>query len=145
METDSESSITLQEARQLLPTNDQWAINNIWTQDQGKAVARAITLVRTTRISDGSYKNNRGTASYILEENNNTASRIYTVHDILGNESDQSPFRLELGEISMMLAIIKCIIQCYNVKHGTIQLGLDGEINGTDKRHIPTLSYSTIF
>ena len=60
-----------------------------------------------------------------MEENNNTESRIYAVHDTSGSDLDQSPYRSELGGISTILAILKCIIHCYNIKQGTIQLALD--------------------
>ena len=80
-ETSSENPTTLQEAKDLLPHDDQWTISNMWSQDQGKAIANAIQLGNATGISDGSYKNNRGIAACVMGENNNDDSRIYTVHD----------------------------------------------------------------
>ena len=41
-------------------------------------------------------KNNRGTTVCILEENNNTESRIYAAHDTPGSNQDQSPCMSEL-------------------------------------------------
>ena len=99
----------------------------MWSQDQGKAIANAIQLGNATGISDGSYKNNRGTAACVTEENNNEDSRIYAVHDTPGEMSDQSPYRSKLGGISMMLAILRCIVQCYGITKGSTRLGLDGK------------------
>ena len=77
----SENPTTVQEAKDLLPQDDQWAISNMWSQDQGKAIANAIYWGNAIGISDGSYKNNRGTTACVMEENNNDDSRIYAVHD----------------------------------------------------------------
>ena len=80
---------------------------------------------RATEISDGSFKNNRGTASCTIEANNNNNSRIYAVHDTPGNITDQSPYRSELGGISMMLLVRQCDIRYYGITQCSIQLGLD--------------------
>ena len=126
-ETGSKIPTTLQEAKDLLPQDDQWDISNMWLQDQGKEIANAIQLGNATGLSDGSYKNNRGTAACVMEENNNEDSRIYAVHDTPGEMSNQSPYRLELGGISMMLAMLRCIVQYYGITKGSIRLGLDGK------------------
>ena len=110
MGTDSGIPKTMDEAKNMLSMNDQWTINNMWSQDQGKPVAKDIALCRATRISDGSYKNNRCTAAYILEQNNNAESRIYAVHDIPGSDQDQYPYESELEGISMILTIVKCLL-----------------------------------
>ena len=129
----------------MLPTGNHWLITNMWSQDQGKTIAKAIALSIATGISDESYKkNNRGTAACILEKNTNIDSRIYVVYDTPGGKSDQSPYRSELGGISMMFVILKCIVQCYSIKQGSIQLGLDEKGNGTGGMYLPTLYYSTI-
>ena len=70
---------TFNEAKNMLPIDDQWTINNIWSHDQGKTVAKDVELGKATGISDGSYKNNRSTAACILEENSNKESRMYVV------------------------------------------------------------------
>ena len=114
-------------AKQSLPTDDQWAINEMFSEDQGAKVARAIQRGDATGISDGSYKNKRGTAACIIEANKDTSSRIYALHDTPGRQTDQSPYRSELSGISMMLAVIKCVLMCHKVTSGSIALGLDGE------------------
>ena len=84
-------------------------------------------LRMATGISDGSFKHNRGTAACILEANNDSNSRIYAVHDTPGNSTDQSPYRSELGGISMMLLIIQGVIRYHGITKGSIKLGLDGK------------------
>ena len=70
---------------------------------------------------DGSFKHNRGTVACIIEASNNINSRIYAP----GNETEQSPYRSELGGISMMLIILQCVIKYHDITQGSIQLGLD--------------------
>ena len=104
----------------------------MWSQDQGLVVAQAITKGNATGISDGSFKHNRGTAACIIEaNNNNNNSRVCAVHDTPGNSTDQSPYRSELGGISMMLLIIQGVIRYYGITQGSIELGLDGKSDGT--------------
>ena len=117
----------LDTARKALPIDDQWAINKLLSDDQGAKVARAIQIGEATGISDGSFKNKRGTAACIIEANKDTSSRIYAFHDTPGRPTDQSPYRSELSGISMMLAVIKCVLMCHKVTSGSIALGLDGE------------------
>ena len=100
----------------------------MWSQDQGFAVAHAIKTETTTGISDGSFKNNRGTASYNIKANNNNNSRIYVVHDTPGNITDQSPYPSELRGISMMLLVLQCVVYYHGITQGSIQLGLDGKM-----------------
>ena len=90
-------------------------------------MAQAITKGTATGISDGSFKHNRGTAACIVEANNDSNSRIYAVHDTPGNSTDQSPYRSELGGISMMLLIIQGVLRYHGITKGSIKLGLDGK------------------
>ena len=93
------------------------------SEDQGAKVARAIQRGEATGISDGSYKNRRGAAACIIEANKDTSSRIYALHDTPGRPTDQSPYISELSGISMMLAVIKCVLMCHKVTSGSIAFG----------------------
>ena len=97
------------------------------SEDQGAKVMRAIQRGDVTGISDGSYKNKRGTVACIIETNKDTSTRIYALHDTPGRQLDQSPYRSELSGISMMLAVIKCVLLCHKVTSGSIALGQDRE------------------
>lgn len=66
-------------------------------------------------ISDGSFKDQRGAVACNLEANKDASSRIYVLHEAPSDSSDQPPYRSELGEISMMLAVIQCIIKCHGI------------------------------
>ena len=78
--------------------------------NQGIVVAKAIASGNTTGISFGSFKQYRDTVMCIIEANNDIKSRIYAVHDTLGNKIDQFSYHSELGGVSMILIILQCII-----------------------------------
>ena len=99
----------------------------MWSTDQGFAVAQVIITGQATGISDGTFKYNRDTVACIIEFNNNINSHIYAVYDTPGNKTDQSPYRSEIGEFSMMLLILQCVIRYHGITQRSIQLGLDGK------------------
>ena len=49
------------------------------------------------------------------------------MHDTPGNKTYQSPYRPELGGISMMLFILQYVIRYHGITQGLIQLGLVGK------------------
>ena len=77
--------------------------------NQGIVVAKAIASGNATGISFGSFKQHRDTAVCIIEANNDIKSRIYAVHDTLGNKIDQSPYYSELGGVSIIVLILQRI------------------------------------
>ena len=99
----------------------------MWSKDQEFAVAHTIITGQATGISDGTFKYNSGIEACIIEANNNINSHIYAVYDTPGNKTDQSPYRSEIGEFSMMLLILQCVIRYHGITQGLIQLGLDGK------------------
>ena len=111
----------------MLHIEDHRAIGKMWSTDQEFAVAYTIITGQATGISDGTFKYNRGTVACIIEANNNINSHIYAVYDTPGNKTDQSPYRSEIGEFSMMLLILQCVIRYHGITQGSIQLGLDGK------------------
>ena len=122
-----EGLCSLHDTKVLLPIEDHWAISKMRSTDQILAVAKTILSGNATQISNGSFKNNRGTVACIVEANNDTNSRIYAMYDTPGNKIDQSPYRSELGRISMVLLILQCVIRCHSIKLGSVQVGLDGK------------------
>lgn len=63
------ATTTLQEAKQWLPVDDIWAINKMWSANQGYIVPEALRKGEATGISDGFYKNKRDTKACIIETN----------------------------------------------------------------------------
>ena len=55
-----------------LPCGAQWAVKNWICTDEGARVAAAICQGTAIAVSDGSFKDEFGTASLVLEGNNRT-------------------------------------------------------------------------
>jgi hypothetical protein len=58
---------TLNDASEALPLLDQWAIGKCWHSDNGLRLATAIRHGTALTISDGSYKQDRGTSAFLLQ------------------------------------------------------------------------------
>ena len=97
---------SLHKDRTQLPIEDHWKIKKMWSMDKRIAVSKAITPDNAMGISDISFKQHRGLIACILDANTNIQSRIYDVHDTLGNQTDQYQYQLGLRGISMMLVLI---------------------------------------
>ena len=72
----------------VLDSRERFMDGMIARRDRMSSCEVVTEIGRATEISDGSFKNNRGTASCTIEANNNNNSRIYAVHDTPGNITD---------------------------------------------------------
>jgi hypothetical protein len=77
-------------------------------------------------VSDGSYKDNFGTSSFIFS-GGYLKSRIYGDNCIPGSPEDQSAHRSEVGGIVGMAITLHMLCKMYDITEGKITLGLDGQ------------------
>jgi hypothetical protein len=110
-----------------IPLFDQWALDEIWHTDNGSHVAGAIQQGTALAISDGSYKQDRGTSAFLLQGPLKTEHRILGVNRTPGNPSDQSPYRAELSGILGILSLLSLLCQIHDIKKGFICIGRDGD------------------
>ena len=83
-----------------------------------------ITRHTAICVTDGSYKNGRGTAAYILKSSiDSNDSNVY-VNQTPGHEEAQDPFRAELAGIYGCIQTVTDLAKKHNV-NGTIELGCD--------------------
>jgi hypothetical protein len=109
-----------------LPLSDQWAVDKCWHSDNGCLVADAIKDGSALAISNGLYKNERGTSAFLLQGPSKEQGRIIGVNRTPGNPSNQSPYRTELSGISGILATLSILCQIYQISSGAVRIGLDG-------------------
>ena len=111
------------------PVLDQWAIKEVTISDNGIALATAIRNGTAIAVSDGSYKDGRGTAAFILEISDQfqAAGRIVGVNVIPGETEDQSSYRSELGGVSGIVETARILCNIHDINSGAIEVGLDGE------------------
>ena len=118
--------VSLDDARRSLHPNDIWAVDMLLHTDNGASVAAAITAGTAYAVSDGSYKQNRGTSAFLLEGKDGETNRVVGVNQIPGEMEDQSAYRSELGGISGVVASVHCICKVHAVTKGSINCRLDG-------------------
>jgi hypothetical protein len=118
---------TLEDARQCRQSADKWAISLLVSNDNGQNLADAIQKGSAYGVSDGSYKDARGTSTFLIEGDSGKTNRILGVNKIPGDPKEQSSYRAELGGIVGILAIVDCVVQVHNITKGKIKVGLDGE------------------
>ena len=118
---------SLEAARRSLPSSDIWAADILIHNDEGLAVALAIKARTAYAVSDGSYKDQRGTSAFLLQGPDGTNGRILGMNEIPGSDQDQSPYRAELGGILGVIATVNCLCRLHSISSGAIECRLDGE------------------
>ena len=110
-----------------LPPDLRQGIELSFLNDDGYAVASAISNDRALAISDGSLKHSRGTSAFIIEDEGVEESRIHGSNRVPGHAEDQSSFRSEImGVLGIILLAEQVCIQ-FKVDRGSVRIGLDGQ------------------
>lgn len=117
---------TLDEILDAMHPQDQWAIDNFYSEDEGQILAAGIIQGNATAVSDGSFKDQLGTSGFILRGSQRQLSVIGD-NVVLGSPTEQSSYRSELAGISGILAVLAAVCKKYDVQDGSVTLALDGE------------------
>jgi hypothetical protein len=111
----------------LVLNNDKWSIRTLDCPDNGKIIAQAIIAGTAVAVCDGSYKDDFGTAAFVLQNGNSKTSRILGAHVTPGHPDEINPYRSELGGILAIVVTAEAIASFYDIHTGTIELGCDCE------------------
>ena len=76
-------------------------------------------------VSDGSFKEACGTASWIIENADGT-QRIQGKVAVPGYASDQSAYRSELAGLYAIVYVIETLVEVYGLSKGEVIVGCDG-------------------
>jgi hypothetical protein len=106
--------------------DEKWCFSNQNFEDDGAILALAIIQGDAIAVSDGSYQDTYGTASWVLEGANSTGRLLGDVV-VPGNERDQSAYRSELTKIYAILLTVSKLCQYYKINRGAMELGCDGK------------------
>ena len=71
-------------------------------------------------VSDGSFKEEWGTAAVITEGNENVRQRITSTSTTPGTAKDQDAYRSELTVLCHLIYIIETICEKHNIRSGGI-------------------------
>ena len=103
--------MTLADAVQMLPETDRWAVEYLFSENDGQSIAMEISMGTAIAVSDGSYKDNFGTSAFIFD-GLYTTSRITGRNRIPGSPADQSAHRSEVGGIVGMAVTLNSSVPC---------------------------------
>jgi hypothetical protein len=101
------------------------AITEMEVEDNGIEIAKDLVQGSAIAVSDGSFKNQQGTAAFIIEGTSSTG-RLIGVNIIPGASDSQSPYRSELGGITGTVEALHCICVIHRITQGAVEVGLDG-------------------
>jgi hypothetical protein len=97
----------------------------VGNKDDGRAVGTSIRNGSCLAISDGSFKDQHGTASWTVQGEDSfgaLGSSLITP----GNPEDQSAYRSELAGLFGIATIVNLLCQHYDIAEGTVIIGCDG-------------------
>jgi hypothetical protein len=103
-----------------------WSGQLTYQEDEIRQVALDIREGRGIAVSDGSYKDNYGTAAVIVEGNKSGRS-IRTVVIIPGPASIQCAYRSEAAGILAAVQLVEAVVSFYELPYGRCTLGCDGQ------------------
>jgi hypothetical protein len=120
------SSLSLAEALSSRPTSFRWAVSQMTVDDNGAAIAQAILTGQAIAVSDGAFKDSRGTAAFIIE-GASRLGRLVGVNIVPGEDESQTAYRSELTGIVGILETLNGICVVHDIKEGSVKIGLDGD------------------
>jgi len=101
-----------------------WCLHNLLIIDE-KMLHDALLDESAMAISDGSYKDTFGTASWTIGDPN-IDGLISGVAVCPGNADDMDSYRCELVGIYCIMVIVQKFCEYYHISKGSIELGCDG-------------------
>jgi hypothetical protein len=105
----------------------RWAVERFAVTDGGRTLAEAIRQGQAIAVSDGSYKDDFGTAAYVLE-GKTAANRIVCALASPGISEDQSSFCSELAGLYGIIMMVQAICHQFRITSGGIEVGCNGLI-----------------
>jgi hypothetical protein len=105
--------------------NDKWAIHTLQYTENGQNIAQALILGTAVAVCDGSYKDQFGTAGFIIQCGDSNKSHITGAHVTPGCQEDINPYCSELGGILTIIVITEAITSFRDIHDGTIKIRCD--------------------
>ena len=106
---------------------DQWAIRSLESTRNGANIAQSIIQGNAIAICDGSYKDQFGTAAFVIQRGASRASRILGANVTPGHPEEQNPYRSEVGGIFAIVITVEALTKVFDIQDGTIEVGCDCE------------------
>jgi hypothetical protein len=125
-EAEQSVPITLAQRIQACPDNIRWAVERFAVADGGTMLADAIRQGQAVAVSDGSYKDEFGTAAYVLE-GENSDNRLVVVLVSPGRPEDQQSARSELAGLYGVVVMVNLVCEHFDITDGAVEVGCDSQ------------------
>jgi len=102
-----------------------WALGTSLPLD-GASLAAAIASGTCMGVSDGSFKENFGTAAWILVDPQHEDFRISGECVVPGDPRDQCSFRSEVAGLFSLCQMVRLLCEFYEVDEGQVTIACDG-------------------
>ena len=109
----------------MIKENDKWTVRSLHCTDKGRHIADAIREGKDIAVCDGSYKEQFGTAGFVIQYGDSKEAWVTGAHVTPGHADDINPYSSELGGILALVAVAEAIAELYNIKDGSVELGCD--------------------
>ena len=109
----------------MLPSGSKWAVENAVFTDDGTIIAEAIRLGTCIAISDGSFKDGIGTASWVLE-GSSSEGRIIGQCMSPGQVREQGSYRSELAGQYALATMVNLLCSFFDITSGQVVIACDG-------------------
>jgi hypothetical protein len=103
----------------------KWSIYDFACNDDGQELASAIQQGYSKAVSDGSFKNERGTLAFSLFGTTKEPLLIGW-NGVPGAHNIQSAYRSELAGIAGIITAVEMLCTRFTIEEGAIEVGLDG-------------------
>ena len=104
---------------------ETWAVQEVKTSREINEIVDDIANGTAVGVSDGSFKDEFGTASWVIE-NASGSQRIMGNVIVPGFHSDQSAYRSEIAGIYGLVMVTEAIKRLWGLEKGEITIGCDG-------------------
>ena len=104
---------------------EMWAVHEVMSTTDISGILLDIEKGTVVCVSDGSYKDECGTAAWIIENDEGT-QRIQGKVAVPGFASDQSAYRSELAGLYAIVYVVETLIEVYGLVQGGVSIGCDG-------------------
>eukprot|EP00978_Attheya_sp_CCMP212_P007805 scaffold18161_cov56-Attheya_sp.AAC.2 len=95
-------------------------------EDNGQAIAWALRKGQAVAVSNGSFKDEQGTAEFVIQKGFQRRNRIEMSNVVPGSKIAQSSYPSELGGLFGIVCATANIVDLHNLTSGSITVGCDG-------------------
>ena len=103
---------------------ERWAAQVVYMTDSVDGIFQGLMDGSLVGVSDGSFKEKRGTACWIIETQDGS-ERIVGLAEVPGQEDEHDACRSELVGLFGLVVAVKTLTALDDVRHGGIEVGCD--------------------